>query len=359
MSHRPSIVLAEDHILVAEGIRRLLEPDYELISVVHNGKALIEAAREHQPDLVLTDISMPGMDGLEAAEKLREVAPQTRVIILSVHDERDFVHAAFEAGARGYLLKSSAPQELPIALEAVLAGRHYVTPEVTGFLLGAGGKIGSPPARGSDIRVLVADDHATMRDGMRLVLEASGGIEIVGEAANGVEAVALAEELCPDVVLMDLLMPEMDGVEAIRQIHARQAQLPIIILTALEIDERVLAGVRAGARGYLSKHDGLVGHVEAIRRACQGETIFPRELTRKLAAPKQESLTPREREVLTLLARGLSNKEIAGALFVSEVTIRTHVHHLQEKLKLSNRVELALYALQQGWVDLPELGTST
>ena len=211
------------------------------------------------------------------------------------------------------------------------------------------------------IKVLIVDDHFVVRKGIEALLFGARDIEVVGEAVDGAEAVLLACELEPEVVLMDLLMPRMDGVEAICRILADRPDIRILILTGTTIDRKILDAVRAGAAGYLSKASDREKYLQAIRRIHRGEPSLPMDLTRKLFASGEifeESmaalLTERETEILSLVATGLSNQGVADRIHIAEVTVRTHVSHILRKLRLSNRVEATLYALREGLVTLEE-----
>lgn len=212
------------------------------------------------------------------------------------------------------------------------------------------------------IRVLVVDDHFITRKGILSLLHGAEGIEIVGEAENGREGIGKARLLEPDVILMDLVMPEMGGVDAIRQILAHQGRTAIVVLSGSNLEGEVLVAVRAGALGYLTKAAGRAEMMEAIRRAHRGEPALPPDLHRKLLGhpvPNSqlvvtEVLSARELEVLALVARGLKNPAISESLLVSEATVRTHLRNMLSKLGLENRVELVLYALGQGWVALDQ-----
>ncbi len=206
------------------------------------------------------------------------------------------------------------------------------------------------------IRVLIADDHTVLRHGLRLILEGAEGIIVVGEAADGAAAVAQAQALRPDVVLMDVNMPRLDGVEATRRIRATLPQVRVLVLTISDKDRDLLGAVRAGARGYLLKSAESQEVLEAIRRVAAGEAILPPSLTARLLdelvapTPASPPLTAREREVLALIAEGLANKEIAARLHISENTVKTHVRHILEKLGLRSRAEAAVYAVREGLV---------
>ena len=218
-------------------------------------------------------------------------------------------------------------------------------------------------ANSTAIRVLVVDDHAIVREGIKALLAMFADMEVVGEAAHGSDAVAQAEAFRPDVVLMDLVMPEMDGIEATRQIMAKRAQTRIIALTSFSADDKVFPAIRAGAVGYLLKDTDPRDLVRSIRLAHAGESSLHPAVARKViqgfcpaADPegKPEKLTERENEVLALVARGLTNQEIAGKLFLSEATIRTHVSNILAKLHMHNRVQAALFAFRTGLVSLDE-----
>ncbi len=212
------------------------------------------------------------------------------------------------------------------------------------------------------IRVLLADDQTLVRSGFRMILRTEPDIDIVGEAATGDEAVALARELKPDVVLMDVRMPNVDGIEATRQIIGGSERAPrVLVLTTFDLDEYVYEALRAGASGFLLKDAPEDQLVSGIRIVAGGGSLFAPAVTRRLierfagAAPPKPppalaELTPRELEVLRLLARGLSNEEIAGELMVSEHTAKTHVAHILNKLDLRDRVQAVVLAYESGIV---------
>ena len=207
------------------------------------------------------------------------------------------------------------------------------------------------------IRLLLVDDHTVVRQGLKMVLSLEPDLLVVGEAANGQEAVALVPSLRPDVVLMDLLMPVMDGVKAIRAIKKGHPDVEVVALTSVLEDRLVIDAVEAGAAGYLLKETGPEGLIDAIRAAARGEVRLDpkaqRRLVKEVRTPEmRESLTPRETETLRLVAKGLTNKEIADALEVSEVTVKTHVSSVLSKLGLSSRTQAALFALKEGLVGL-------
>lgn len=218
------------------------------------------------------------------------------------------------------------------------------------------------------IRVLIVDDHRIVRKGIAALLETEDGFEVVGDAENGIEAIAMADDLRPDVILMDLVMPEMDGIEATREIRARRPDSQILVLTSFGSDDKLFPAIKAGALGYLLKDTSPQELLHAIRQAAVGQSalnpVVARRLLREFSAdsdifPLAEPLTEREIEVLRLIARGLTNERIGEALFISEATVRTHVSHILGKLNLTNRTQAALYALREGLVALDQIGDLT
>ena len=212
----------------------------------------------------------------------------------------------------------------------------------------------------SSIRVLIVDDHAIVRKGIRALLSEAGGFEVVGEADNGQAAVLCAQETHPDVILMDLLMPGVDGIEATRQIASRQPETRILVLTSFAADNKVFPAIKAGASGYLLKDSSPEELVRAIRQVQRGEPALHPTIARKLLQeiarpaerqPAPEALTDREMTVLRLIAQGLSNQELADQLAVSEATVRAHVSRILGKLHLASRTQAALYAVREGLTD--------
>ena len=215
------------------------------------------------------------------------------------------------------------------------------------------------------IRVLICDDQALVRGGFRAIVDAQPDLEVVGEAENGAEAVALAERRAPDVILMDIRMPVLDGVEATRRLVANGSPARVLVLTTFDLDEYVHAAIRAGASGFLLKDVTPAKLLEAIRVVAAGDALLAPSVTRRLlerfatTLPQHDhssealaELTARETEVLRLLAGGLSNAEIADALVVSEATVKTHISSLLRKLGLRDRVQAVILAYETGLVRL-------
>jgi NarL family two-component system response regulator LiaR len=211
------------------------------------------------------------------------------------------------------------------------------------------------------IRVLITDDHGVVRQGLRMFLSLDPDIQVVGEAQDGQEALAMARELKPDVVLMDLLMPVMDGLESTRAIRTELPEVEVIALTSVLEGASVTGAVRAGAIGYLLKDTDAEELHRAIRGAAEGRVQLAPEaaarLIREVRAPENpEALTDRETEVLRLLARGQANKQIASELFVEEKTVKAHVSSILRKLGVHSRTQAALHAVRTGLVNAEELG---
>jgi NarL family two-component system response regulator LiaR len=216
----------------------------------------------------------------------------------------------------------------------------------------------------SSIRVLIVDDHEIVRKGIRALLATKRDIQVIGEAGDGVQAVDQAQTLHPDVVLMDLVMPKMDGIQATREITARLPGTRVLVLTSFAADEQIFPAIKAGALGYLLKDSSPQELVQAIRQVFRGEPSLDPSVARKvlyeISTPPQKPLTPdpltaREMEILRLVAQGKSNKEIAGNLVIAEETVHTHVSNILNKLHLASRTQAALYALKEGIASVDDI----
>jgi NarL family two-component system response regulator LiaR len=213
------------------------------------------------------------------------------------------------------------------------------------------------------IRILIADDHEIVRKGLRALLATEPGYTVVGEAADGAQVIHQVRLLRPDVVLLDLVMPDVDGIAAIQQIAAERPEVRILVLTSFSSDDKVYAAIKAGALGYLLKDSSPQELLFAMQAVYQGKAALDPEVALKLVreikdppdvSPSEQPLTEREVEVLQLVARGLSNQAIADRLFLSERTVGNYVSSILNKLHLANRTQAALYALQEGYAKLED-----
>jgi NarL family two-component system response regulator LiaR len=219
----------------------------------------------------------------------------------------------------------------------------------------------SNQAQSITIRILITDDHAVVREGLRTLIGTEPGMVVIGEAADGLEAVEKACELQPDVILMDMAMPRMGGLEAIQKIKEQCPDARILVLTSFSDDETVFPAIKAGALGYMLKNTSPDRLLAAIREVHQGKPSMSSDIANKLMLdlqretnlpPTKEPLTDREMDVLKLVAHGMTNQEIAEDLVISEGTVRTHVSNILSKLHLANRTQAALYALREGYSPL-------
>ena len=221
----------------------------------------------------------------------------------------------------------------------------------------------NPTQKDNPIRVLVVDDHAIIRKGVKAVLDLVQDIEFTGEAETGKQAIKMDRELQPDVILMDLMMPEMDGIACIREIKTQRPEARILVLTNFAGEDMIFPAIKAGAMGYHLKDSSPETLEEAIRQVFRGEPslhpLIAKKVLEELHTSSEdqltyESLTKRELEVLSLIAQGLENREIASQLVVSEATVRTHVSNILGKLHLASRTQAALYALREGLASLDD-----
>ena len=227
-------------------------------------------------------------------------------------------------------------------------------------------ELGGGTGEGEPIRVLIADDHALFRRGLNMVLESEEGIDVVAEAEDGQDAIAKSEEFAPDVVLMDVRMPRVSGIEATRQIRDVIPTAKILMLTVSDEEDDLYEAIKAGANGYLLKEISVEEVAEAIRAVVQGQSLISPSMASKLlnefnslakkAEERQQypapALTSRELEVLKLVAQGMSNRDVAEALFIAENTVKNHVRNILEKLQLHSRMEAVVYAVREKILDI-------
>lgn len=212
------------------------------------------------------------------------------------------------------------------------------------------------------IRILIVDDHTIVRDGLQALINAEAGMEVVGVGSDGLEAVEKAQALNPDVILLDLIMPRKDGVQATNEIKKNNPNARILILTSFAEDHQVFSAIKSGAMGYLMKDTSSDELIQAIRDVYQNKPVLQPVIARKLmrdiqkqssSSTSESGLTERETEILQMVARGQTNQQIADQLVLSERTVRTHITNILAKLRLDNRTQAALYALRQGIAHLP------
>ncbi|MEM8934184.1 MAG: response regulator transcription factor [Acidobacteriota bacterium] len=372
MDFASSILVFESRALVAAALRQVLETRASVTCRDPADSTLEAAIATLEPDVLVVHGADSTPDELRA---VREAFAELRLVVYGDATDKTSVREFLDVGVDAYLTSDAAPAEFGFAIDQVLDGNAYLAPAVVRDVMrDAVGRdaVGREPARlataapvsetepgtAEAIRVLVVDDHPMIRLGIQALLDATPGLEVVGIAADGVAAIERAAALRPDVVLMDVVMPELDGVEATRSILRSRGDVAVVVMSALAGEELLLEAVRAGAVGFVSKRFEPDEIEAAIRAAHNGRTFLNREVTRSLlelpspSANPPASLTAREREIARWVAEGLSNRDIALRAVVSEGTVRSHLRNIFEKIDISNRVELALYALRSGWATL-------
>ncbi len=344
------IVIIDDHPLLRKGLRQLAElsPEVDIIGESGNGKQGLAAVRTLKPDLVLLDLNMPGMKGLETLDALKQLEPTPRVVILTVSDAREDVVAALRGGADGYLLKDMDPEELLHQLCEPNDGKPVLSPKIAQCL--------DESLHTRVQRIVIIDDHPLLRKGLRQLTELSPEFNIVGEADNGTQGLAMVRKLQPELVLLDLNMPGMNGLETLQILKRREPAPKVAILTVSDAQEDVVAALRGGADGYLLKdmdpeellnklHELIKDHLVMSPNIAERLALGLRAESLKMRKPGLVELTDREREILIHISSGESNKVIARKLRIAEATVKVHVRHLLKKLGLKSRVDAAVWAV--------------
>jgi two-component system, NarL family, nitrate/nitrite response regulator NarL len=344
------ILIIDDHPLLRKGLRQLADfsPEIEIVGEADNGTQGLAMVRETQPDLVLLDLYMPGMKGLQVLKALKQLEPAPRVIMLTVSDAQEDAVAALRGGADGYLLKDMDPEELLSRLCEMGDDGPLLSPKIAE-------RLGNSP-QAEIHRVLIVDDHPLLRKGLYQLAEFSPDLELIGEADNGTQGLAMARELQPDLVLLDLFMPGMTGLETLRALKQLEPAPKVVILTVSDAHEDIFAALRAGADGYLLKDTDPEDLLEQLHDLTKGRVVMSPGIVEHLALSLRSEdidldnaappgLTARERETLTHISDGESNKVIARKLHVAEATVKVHVKHLLKKLGLKSRVEAAVWAV--------------
>lgn len=344
------ILIIDDHPLLRKGLRQLADfsPEIEIIGEADNGAQGLTMARETQSDLVLLDLFMPGMTGLEALKTLKQLEPAPKVIVLTVSDAQEDIVAALRGGADGYLLKDTDPEELLMQLCEAGDDGPILSPRIAERLGDA--------AQAEIQRVLIIDDHPLLRKGLHQLAELSTEIKLVGEADNGAQGVAMARELQPDLILLDLFMPGMTGLETLKALKQLEPVPKVVVLTVSDAQEDIFGALRAGADGYLLKDTDPEDLLDRLHELTKGKFVMSPGIVEHLAlalrtgdvelndtAPR--GLTGREYEILLHISEGESNKIIARNLHIAEATVKVHVKHLLKKLGLRSRVEAAVWAV--------------
>ncbi len=343
-------VIIDDHPLLRKGLQQLadLSPGIEIIGESNNGELGLTMARELQPDLVLLDLNMPGMNGLETLTALKQLEPAPRVVILTVSDAQEDVVAALHEGADGYLLKDMDPEELLHRLCEEEGGEPILSPRIAERL--------GDSLHAKIQRIVIIDDHPLLRQGLHQLADLSPVLEIIGETDNGEQGLTLARKLQPDLVLLDLNMPGINGLETLKALKQLVPASKVAILTVSDSQENIVASLRAGADGYLLKDMDPEALLGKLHELAEGRLVMSPNIAERLALgvraenlktqePGPIELTEREREILIHISSGESNKVIARKLHIAEATVKVHVRHLLKKLGLKSRVDAAVWAV--------------
>jgi len=354
MGDQIRVVIADDHRLLREMLRLTLrqERDIKIVGEAANGLQAIDVISELKPDIVLLDIIMPEMDGIKVLPAIREKSPKTKALMLTAAKDEAKVFKALKAGAKGYLSKDVSISDLIKAIQAVHKGELWVERKLMARFV-EGEAIADP--KGED-RPGKTKEGLTPREQevLRLLSKGSTNKEIA--------KALFISELKPDIVLLDIIMPEMDGIKVLPAIREKSPKTKALMLTVAKDEAMIFKALKAGAKGYLSKDVSISDLIKAIQAVHQGELWVERKLMARffegeaIADPKgegrpgkkKEGLTSREQEVLRILSKGSTNKEIAKALFISEKTVKSHLNSIFKKLNVSRRLQAILYAIKRG-----------
>jgi two-component system nitrate/nitrite response regulator NarL len=350
MNRIQRIVIIDDHPLLRKGLQQLsaLHPEVEVIGEADNGEEGLAVVEALKPDLVLLDLNMPGMKGLETLKLLKQLEPSPKVVILTVTDAREDILTLLRAGADGYLLKDMDPEELLQCIGEVADDKVILSPAIKQQL----GEASVTAVQ----TVVIIDDHPLLRKGLQQLAKLSPEIEIIGETDNGKQGLIMVYELKPDLVLLDLNMPGMNGLETLSALKRLDPTPKVAILTVSDTHEDVVAAMREGADGYLLKdmdpeelliklHELAEGHLVMSPNIAESLALALRSETPKDNASATIQLTERESEILKHIRQGESNKVIARKLDIAEATVKVHIKHLFKKLGLKSRVDAAVWAV--------------
>ena len=344
------IVIIDDHPLLRKGLQQLadLSPEIEIIGETDNGEQGLAAVQSLQPDLVLLDLNMPGISGLDTLAALKQLVPTPKVVILTVSDAQEDVVAALQGGADGYLLKDMDPEMLLQMLCEAQEGKPILSPNIAERL--------GESLQAKVQRMVIIDDHPLLRKGLQQLADLTPEFDIVGETDNGQQGLTLVQELQPDLVLLDLNMPGMNGLETLNALKQLKPAPKVAILTVSDAHEDVVAALRGGADGYLLKDMDPEELLNKLHQLSEGRLVMSPNIAECLALALRaenpniqelgaDTLTQREREILLHISAGESNKLIARKLNIAETTVKVHVKHLLKKLGLKSRVEAAVWAV--------------
>jgi DNA-binding NarL/FixJ family response regulator len=350
------ILIADDHESVRVIVER--EPGWEVCGVAENGRAAVDLAKKLKPDATILDLKMPELGGLEAVKQIKRAVPETEIRVLSAHESEDLIEQVFESGAKSYVRKAEAGRLLVPALKSLQNHKTFLTDKVSAVLLPFAPREEIP---GNPIRVLLADDHALVRAGIRSLLEKMAGVEVVSEASNGREALEMVKAKLPNLVLMDIAMAELGGLEALPRITKDFTSVKVVILSAYAKEEYVSRALRSGASGYMLKDAATVELELVIKSVAQGKTYLSPLISRIVIdsylergggeLSPLEQLTSRQREILQMIAEGKNTKEIASTLEISVKTVEAHRLQLMARMDIHDVPGLVRYATRNGKVD--------